>query len=116
MKTRFQISIQPLPSGVGSSPKLAMFASPSPVKKWSSVHGPHGPVSPICQKLSPGMFGMPRMRSSPKPVTLRQIVRASSSAGTPSAPPNTVTTSLSFGTSHTPVMSSQAHAIASSLK
>ena len=37
------------------------------------------------------------MRSSPKPVTLRQIARASSSAAMPSSPPKTVTTSRSVG-------------------
>ena len=46
-------------------------AAPSPWKKWISVHGPQGPVSPICQKLS--FIPRPRMRSSPKPVTLRQM-------------------------------------------
>ena len=41
------------------------------------MHGPHGPVSPIAQKLS--LSPSPMMRSSPKPVTFFQIARASSS-------------------------------------
>jgi hypothetical protein len=56
------------------------------------------------------------MRSSPKPVTLRQIAAASSSAGRPSSPLKTVMTSRLDGTSYTLVSSSQANAIASSLK
>ena len=45
------------------------------------MHGPIGPVSPICQKLS--FLPRPMMRSSPKPVTFFQIARASSSAAMP---------------------------------
>ncbi len=116
MKTRFQSSIQPLPSGVGSWPNVEGVGSPSPVKKWSSVHGPQGPVSPACQKLSPGLPGIPIMRSSAEPVTFFQIARASSSAGIPLAPPKTVITRRSAGICHSLVSSSQAKGMASSLK
>ena len=49
MKTRFQISMH---CGV---PGIDEFAPPSPAgvrSMWISLHGPHGPVSPIIQKLS----------------------------------------------------------------
>ena len=48
MKTRFQIS-----STSGSSMLTNSDASRLPIRsKWISEQGPHGPVSPICQKLS----------------------------------------------------------------
>ena len=65
--------------GAGLFVEEREVAGPSPLKKWISVHGPHGPVSPICQKLS--FIPMPMIRSSEKPVTFFQIARASSSAG-----------------------------------
>src|SRR5664280_3145758 len=49
MKTRFQISMQ------RASPLFTKLplVSPAGVRStWSSEHGPHGPVSPIIQKLS----------------------------------------------------------------
>ncbi len=84
MKTRFQISIQPKPSLVCSSPKLE-GSGPGPLKMWISLHGPHGPVSPMRQKFS--SMPMPSTRSSPKPVTFFHRSRAVSSAGTPFSPP-----------------------------
>src|SRR5437870_11503312 len=49
MKTRFQISMQPGSSLFTSVPRV----SPSDVRSTcTSEHGPHGPVSPIIQKLS----------------------------------------------------------------
>ncbi len=48
MKTRFQIS-----STSGSSMLTRWLASRPPMRsKWISEHGPQGPTSPICQKLS----------------------------------------------------------------
>lgn len=48
IKTRFHISMH-----VGSSLLTSDAASRLPIlSKWISVHGPHGPVSPISQKLS----------------------------------------------------------------
>ena len=48
MKTRFQIS-----STSGSSMLTRLLASRPPMRsKCISEHGPHGPVSPIIQKLS----------------------------------------------------------------
>ena len=56
MKTRFQISSQRSQSQATPSHFLPAFSSAQgmslPWKKWISEHGPHGPVSPIDQKLS----------------------------------------------------------------
>lgn len=48
MNTRFQTSI------TSGSPVFTSFAASRPPmrSKWISEHGPHGPVSPISQKLS----------------------------------------------------------------
>ena len=49
MKTRFQISMQRGSPAFTSEPCV----SPAGVRStWNSEHGPHGPVSPIIQKLS----------------------------------------------------------------
>ena len=51
MNTRFQISSQrghvSLWSGMHSGPSLRW----APRSKWISLHGPHGPVGPDCQKF-----------------------------------------------------------------
>ena len=50
MKTRFQNSMKRSPWGSWSGPPSGPKAGPRSM--CSSLDGPHGPVSPICQKLS----------------------------------------------------------------
>ena len=50
MNTRFQNSMKRSPCGSCSGPPSGPNAGPRSM--WISEHGPHGPVSPICQKLS----------------------------------------------------------------
>ena len=73
-----------------------------------SEHGPHGPVSPIDQKLSD--VGMRMMRLSGRPAMRRHSAAASSSEEW------TVTSSRSFGRPYSFVVRFQASSIASSLK
>jgi hypothetical protein len=75
---------------------------------WSSEQGPHGPVSPICQKLS----ASPRrwMRSIGTPTTSCQICSASSSEVC------TVIQMRSPSKPRSSVVYSQAQGMASSLK
>ena len=63
------------PWGSWSGPPSGPNAGPRSM--WISEHGPHGPVSPICQKLSlsPSRW----MRSSGTPTCSCQIASASSS-------------------------------------
>src|SRR6266576_2340183 len=63
-----------------SSRLRSLFRAPRSVLRMStrsSEHGPQGPVSPICQKLS--LSPRPKMRLSEMPVTWRHSLRASSS-------------------------------------
>ena len=62
MNTRFQISTKPGPDG---SPPFSKIARS--VILWISEHGPHGPVSPICQKFSLSPSRKMRRGSSPMP-------------------------------------------------
>jgi len=106
MKTRFQISMKRSPSCSalpGGPPGMA-----GPWSKKISEQGPQGPVSPMRQKLSE--VGMRMMRLSGSPATFFQWAGASSSSE------NTVTSSLSFGRPKSRVSSSQAWAMACSLK
>ena len=75
MKTRFQNSMNRSPWGSFSGPPSGPNAGPRSM--CSSEHGPHGPVSPICQKLSLS----PRrwMRFMGTPTCSCQICSASSS-------------------------------------
>ncbi len=115
MNTRFQISSQPFQ--VAGSVVGHAVGTPS-MKKWISVHGPIGPVSPIIQKLS--RLPRPITRSSLNPVTRFQIARASSSASIPassgSLPPKIVTHIRLWSILTTWVRNSHAHVMASSLK
>ena len=69
MKTRFQISIQRSQSQAGPWQGCPAAASAqgmsSPWWKWISLHGPHGPVSPMAQKLSLSPRRMTRESSTP---------------------------------------------------
>ncbi len=96
MKTRFQNSMKRSPWGSFSGPPSGPNSGPRSM--CSSLHGPHGPVSPICQKLSLS----PRrwMRSIGTPTTSCQIFSASSSLSwtviqmrSPSKPHTSVTSS-----------------------
>ena len=100
MNTRFQNSMNRSPclslSGPPSGPNSA------PRSMWISLHGPHGPVSPICQKFS----SSPRrwMRSIGTPTCSCQIASASSSLSctvihrrSPSMPHTSVTSSQLAG-------------------
>ena len=103
------------PSLTRCAASRSVFPSSSyPIRsKWISEHGPHGPVSPISQKLS---FLLPRrMRSSG--TNLSHSWCASSSGSSPDAgsPSKYVTYSRSAGILYTSVRSSHAHAIASAL-
>ena len=75
MNTRFQNSMNRSPAGSPSGPPSGPNAGPRSM--WISLHGPHGPVSPACQKLSLS----PRrwMRSIGTPTISCQIASASSS-------------------------------------
>ena len=83
MNTRFQISSQrgqcSLWSGMHSGPSDRC----APRSKWISLHGPHGPVSAIRQKLlsSPLSTSPQRaIRSGGRPISSRQIDQATSSS------------------------------------
>jgi hypothetical protein len=83
MKTRFHTSSQrgqcSLWSGTHAGPSL----SDAPLSKWISLHGPHGPVSAIRQKLwSSPASTLPHfaMRSGGNPISSRQIDHATSSS------------------------------------
>ncbi len=55
----------------------------TPRSKWISLHGPHGPVSAIRQKLlsSPASTSpQTAIRSGGRPISSRQIARATSSS------------------------------------
>ncbi len=112
MKTRFQISSQRSQSHAGPRQRRPACSLAhgrwSPWWKWVSEQGPHGPVSPIDQKLSASPNR--RMRSSPMPATFFQSLMASSS------PSSTVALIRSLGSPHFSVISSQQNRIASSLK
>ena len=106
MKTRFHISMKrsPSSSGLPGGPP----GMPSPWSKNISEHGPHGPVSPIDQKLS--LVGMRMMRSSGRPAIFFHRAKASSSSE------NTVTSRRSAGRPNSFVTRFQASSIATSLK
>ena len=106
MNTRFQNSRKRSPAGSASGPPSGPYAGP--LSMCSSEHGPHGPVSPICQKLS----ASPRrwMRSIGTPTASCQICSASSSE---------VCTVIQMRSPSSPsvsVTSSHAHGMASALK
>ena len=119
MNTRFQSSMKrSLPALTpisGFAPSAGSESGP-PRSMWISVHGPHGPVSPISQKLS--HFDARSTRSGETPAFSIQMRSASSSAPRPSSasPSKTVTHRRSAGRPQTFVSSSQAQVIASSLK
>ena len=73
-----------------------------------SEHGPHGPVSPMDQKLS--AVGIRMIRLSGRPAIFFQRPKASSSSE------KTVAISRSFGSAYSLVISVQASSIARSLK
>src|SRR5208283_663658 len=107
MNTRFQSSkylsqSHPTPQSVFPHP------TSSPWSMIISEQGPHGPVSPICQKLSfaPSLTILLWGRS----VSSFHSFSASSSSW------YTVTHNLSFGSAYGPVRSSHAKTIASFLK
>jgi len=106
MKTRFQNSRNRSPAGSCSGPPSGPNALPRSM--WISEHGPHGPTSPICQKLSlsPSRW----MRSIGTPTTSCQICSASSSLSC------TVIHNRSPSKPNTSVTSSQPHGMAFSLK
>ncbi len=110
MKTRFQISSQRSQSQAGPRQTRPAFSSAhgrcSPWWKWTSEQGPHGPVSPIAQKLS---FS-PRRRIRSAGRNCLQSSNASSSSV------KTVALSRSLGRPKSSVRSSQQDWIASFLK
>ena len=112
MKTRFQISSQRSQSQAGPRHVRPAWTDGhgkwSPWWKWTSEHGPQGPVSPMAQKLS--FSPRRRMRSSLMPATFFHSANASSSSV------KTVALSRSFGSPSSPVRSSQQKATASALK
>ena len=112
MKTRFQNSRK---RSVSSPGRSSSEPNSGPRSRYSSEHGPHGPVGPDCQKLS----SRPRrtIRSSGTP-TARQHSIASSSGPSPSSssPPKTVIQIRSKGSSKPCVESSSASSTARSLK
>ena len=75
--------------------------------------GPHGPVGPTFQKFSDSPSAWIRSRGTP---TSTQRSTASSSAGTPSIPSNTVIQMRSGSSPSTSVENSHPNRIASSLK
>src|SRR5512138_103752 len=119
MKTRFQISSQRSQSQATPSHFRPAFSSAqgmsSPWKKWISEHGPHGPVSPIAQKLS--FIPSLKIRSGGTPSPFQKS-KASWSHGRPPSPLKTVVASRSTGSpSHFgEVTNSHAHLTASFLK
>ncbi len=112
MNTRFQISSQRSQSQAAPWQTRPAFSSAhgrwSPWWKCTSEQGPHGPVSPMAQKLS--FSPRRRMRSSPRPATDFQSAKASSSSV------KTVAFRRSLGSPSSSVSSSQQKRIASSLK
>jgi hypothetical protein len=119
MNTRFQSSMKrSLPALTPrplSAPSRGSVPGP-PRSMWISVQGPQGPVSPISQKLS--FFEKGRTCDGSMSVRSRHRRAASSSAGRPSpaSPAKTVAHRRSLGRPQTLVRSSQAQAMASSLK
>lgn len=110
MKTRFQISMT-----LGSSLLTMSAASRLPMRsKWISEHGPHGPVSPISQKLSvlsPGIICASGRYFFHSSFASRSAARPSSSS-----PSKYVAYRRSTGSFHTSVSSVKAHSMASALK
>src|SRR4030043_1876767 len=106
MKTRFQSSKYLSQSHPAMQSGFLHPKSP-PWSMMISEHGPHGPVSPICQKLSfaPSLA----ILSSGSPINSDQSFTASSSSI------YTETWSLSLGNLNHSVKNSQAKVIASSL-
>jgi hypothetical protein len=119
MKTRFQISSQRSQSQATPRQGRPAFSSAQgmsfPWKKWISEQGPHGPVSPMAQKLSlaPSLW----MRLSGMPCPFHRA-KASSSQGSVPSPAKTVAAqrSLSSPSHFGLVTNSQAQATASFLK
>ena len=106
MKTRFQNSMNRSPWGSVAGPPSGPNAGPR--SRCSSLHGPHGPVSPICQKLS--LSPIRWMRAIGTPTRSCQICSASSSLSW------TVIQIRSPSKPSTSVVYSQAHGMAFSLK
>ena len=82
MNTRFQISSQrghvSLWSGMHSGPSLRC----APRSKWISLHGPHGPMSPIRHQFFSSPLGKSPQRTSRsggRPISSRQTSKARSS-------------------------------------
>jgi len=83
MNTRFQISSQRGQVSEWSGMHCGPSENSTPRSKWISLHGPHGPVSAIRQKLlsSPASTSPQiAIRSGVRPISSRQIARATSSS------------------------------------
>ncbi len=91
MKTRFQSSMK----RSGSVAGLAGAGSSGRRSMWISLHGPAGPVSPICQKLSLRPIAV--TRDAGTPASFSQKRAASSSPGKSASPAKTVACSRSAG-------------------
>src|SRR6201996_4483254 len=121
INTKFQISTYRPHSHGNTQSVCASFDDAGPISKKISLQGPHGPVSPIAQKLS-FKPGIATTRSAAAPVAFH---KSAASASTPSifpgevsAPPKTVKYNFSTGSpNHSgDVTNSHAYAIASFLK
>ena len=115
MNTRFHISMtRGLSLLTSEAPETALRSSSGRRSIWISEHGPHGPVSPISQKLSCLfpliIWSAGRCRS--------HIAAASSSRQSPSAgfPSNTVAYRREESSFSTSTRNSQAQSMASALK
>src|SRR5678810_588704 len=113
MNTLFHISITVPVSSLFTNEWPSLFAF-GRLSKCISVQGPHGPVSPISQKLS---FLLP-INILSSGIHFFHSLYASSSLGNPSfsSPSKMVTYNLSLSNPYTLVNSSQLHSIASFLK
>ena len=117
IKTRFHISMtRGLPVFTRSFPGTRSRSASVRRSIWISEQGPHGPVSPIIQKLSSEPKA--RILSFGIRVSVAQSDWASSSRSSPSpsSPAWTVAYSLSGDSPHWVTKSSQAQEMASFLK
>ena len=75
MNTRFQISSQRGHVSEWSGMQCGPSENSGPRSKWISLHGPHGPVSAIRQKLASSPLStspQTAMRSGGRPISSRQ--------------------------------------------
>ncbi len=105
MKTRFQYSRKRSFSPPGRS---SGAPKSSPRSRYSSEHGPHGPVGPACQKFSERGSSTIRSRGTP---TDSQASIASSSGPRPSASSPSKTVTQIFSGSNPKPLSEKSHAI-----